>query len=303
MRTLTVVGIYATLITSFYSCGATYYDSPSPTTATISPRIRTYGDQQNQGKGYLRLSKIESFLDFPLVIENSNKLHKLGRIIANSNQETFSRKDSILYVTNLDHLPKNTPVDIVTTGDTVVNPTTKHMLGIELIKAGEGIIVSQGIVSKVLVTESIREITVGNYLLPKSTIEISGLTPIVAPSNAPEKLTQICSIYGDSSKFSGNLSIVSIGLGSKHGIKKGDVMFVYKFLSTYASKIYPHSKERKNQGFRFSSNSKIPKVIYDKKLVGEIMIISVFPDISYAIVKSAKEILDIGDMVTNKKDQ
>ncbi|WP_092483824.1 hypothetical protein [Candidatus Ichthyocystis hellenicum] len=303
MRKLTAVGVYATLITSFCSCGATsYYDSPS-STATISPRIRTYGGQQNQGKGHLRLGEIESFLDFPLLIENSNELHKLGKIIANSTQETFSRKDSILYVTNLEYLPRNTLVDIITPGDTVTNPKTKSPLGIELIKAGEGVIILQGPVSKVLVTKNTREISVGNYIVPKSPIEISGLTPRIAPENAPRKSTQIFSIYGDSSKFIGNLSIISIGLGSNNsGIKKGDVMFVYKILSTSIENTTNTPRKRKKRGFRLGNN-RIPKVIYDKKLVGEIMVISIFPNISYAIVKSAEEPLDIGDMVTNKKDQ
>ncbi|WP_092401200.1 MULTISPECIES: hypothetical protein [Candidatus Ichthyocystis] len=307
-KSTAIAGSIAILLAPAVSSSPWTDHGSSANTVTISPHIRTQGQPKDQYSDLVKLNQIESFLDFPLSIENNNSSSIIiGKILSLSGGKAIASEGDTLYVKNIGSIPENTIVDIVNSGKNVVVPGTKHVIGTELIKAGEGRVVSSGIVSKVLITKTLREISITSLTVPKVKIELSKIIPRMAGENEKEKVTSIYSIYGESMMtFAGGLDIVSIGLGEKNGVTQGDLFFVYKPQYSTVDKILPkseHKGRKRHRGFRLKPKSGIPKVIYDKNLIGKLMVISVFHDVSYAIVTSAEEVIEPGYMVTNKRNQ
>jgi len=163
-------------------------------------------------------SAIGPFLTQPLVVETGT-MDSLPRIVATEEERVIVGAGNIAYVSGLKS-GDSINWQIFRPGETLTDPETGEVLGLEAVHVGDARVKRFGSPSTIEITRAKLEINQGDRLMPAR----EGTFPAYVP-RAPDKPIrgQILSVRGSVADIS-QYSIVSINRGSRDGIEVGHVL-------------------------------------------------------------------------------
>ena len=247
-------------------------------TVRLGPRIRT--EAIEEAIPTIPYETLRAFLSRPSVIAETD-LDTLPYIVAN--------RETILGSSGQDAYARGTAAQsgeyfsVVHAGDPLVDPDTGDVLGYEGIFVGDSSVTYGGDPAKVRLTNTTREVIVGDYLL-----EADAPMPANFLPRAPEETVdgRIISVI-DGISLIGQYQVVVINRGIRHGIEPGHVLDAW------------HAGEEITDPVRGGRIVNREKVQLPDELSGTIMVFRSFDRMSYALVMEAKSELEVLDAVRN----
>ena len=164
-------------------------------------------------------------------------------------------------------------------GRTLTDPDTKEVLGREAIYLGDAQISEFGEVSTVLLTKAVREIAPGDRLAKPLAVEALSYMPH-APGSAIKG--RVIAGPNDSVLEIASLQVVAINRGHREGMEIGHVLALYRDRPSVTPANAVNPKEK----------IKLPAERY-----GVIFVFRVFEKVSYALVMSSTQPVNVLDVV------
>lgn len=247
-------------------------------TVRLGPRIRTAPIEE--AIPTIPYEMLRAFLSRPSIIAEDD-LDTLPYIVAN--------RETILGASGQDAYARGTMADagayysIVHAGEPLVDPDTGDVLGYEGIFVGDSSVTNGGDPAKVRLTNTTREVIVGDYLL-----EADAPLPANFLPRAPEESIdgRIISVV-DGISLIGQYQVVVINRGIRHGIEPGHVLTAW------------HAGEEIVDPVRGGRIVNREKVQLPDEVAGTIMVFRSFDRMSYALVMEAQSELEVLDAVRN----
>jgi hypothetical protein len=169
--------------------------------------------------------------------------------------------------------------DIFEPGDPYIDPDTDEVLGYEAIFVGTGAVQSFGDPATIKLTQTTREVRVGDRLLPA---DRSGPTAHFQPHATPSGTNgHIILVPGGVTQI-GQFNVVAMDLGNRDGMEVGHVM-----------RIYQQGKVVKDT----VSNRLSDKVRLPDEEAGLVMVFKTFDKVSFGLVMKATRAIHINDYV------
>jgi hypothetical protein len=246
-------------------------------TERLSPRIRSQAIEQ--AIPTIPYETLRAFLSRPAVLD-PDMLDELPYIFANPEGLLGSAGRNV-YVRGTD-APGGTVFNVVHTGEALVDPDDGEVLGYQGLYVGQGRVQRTGDPSTLYLTETTREASIGDLLIPEE-----GVTPVNYFPSAPTETVdgRIISVLGGVSRI-GQYQVIVLNRGARDGLQPGHVLSVYQTGDVVAD-------TTRNKGF---SNE---KVRLPDELAGTTMVFRVFDRMSYALVMEATRDIRVLDTVRN----
>jgi len=249
---------------------------------------------------------IEPFLFQPLVIERGG-LDGAPKIVATQEGRYNIGASSRAYVAGFGDT-KETLWQVYRRGIALVDPDTTETLGFEAIYLGSARLTRTGSPATVQILSSTQEITTGDRLVVAPQPQVFAYAP-----RAPEKPIRgrIMSIYGGVTDArtdyyrqgaagyresqqryggeTGNLAVVSINRGAKHGLEPGHVLAISRSTVIY------HDR---STGPYYMGDPRTQPFPLPEERYGLMMVFRVFENLSYALTLGVERQVAPGDFVT-----
>jgi nucleoid-associated protein YgaU len=272
----------------------------------VRPRIRAEGLAAD-AIPTIPLKAIEPFLAQPLVIERGG-LDSAPKIVATQEGRYNVGAGSRAYVDGFGDT-KQALWQVFRPGIALVDPDTDELLGYEAIYLGAARLTRTGQPATVQILSSTQEITTGDRLVVAAQPQVFAYAP-----RAPEKPIRgrIMSIYGGVTdartdyyrrttvtghqealqRFggeTGNLAIVTINRGAKHGVEPGHVLAISR-----SSVIF----NDRSVGPYYMGEPRTAPFPLPEERYGLMMVFRVFENLSYALTLGVERPVAPGDFVT-----
>ena len=247
----------------------------------LGPEVRK--EQLKRPIPSIPINAIQQFLSSPRVMSKS-AMENLPHIASSHDARLIAGTGDKAYVRNL------TPSE--QTRYTIIRPGVeyrdseregKSSLGYEALHVGEAVVTQFGETASIEITESKREVLIGDRLVPATAQRLDyNFLP-----HAPEKRVrgQIIAVVDGVSRI-GQYQVVVVNRGTTHGLEKGHVLAVYQ------SGI--QVMDRTNSSMFSKERFTLP----DEK-TGHMMIFRSFEKVSYALIMKATRDMRVYDMVVN----
>lgn len=250
---------------------------PAGPTQRLSPSVRT--EAIEQAIPTIPYDTLRSFLSRPSVLDAS-MMGELPYVVAFPERMLGSAGSSI-YIRGTD-APEGTIFNLVHRGEELVDPDDGKIVGFQGLYVGEGRVSRGGDPSTVYMTETAREVTVGDYLVAEEQVAPVNFFPR-APSTEVEG--RIISVL-DGVSVVGQYQVVVINRGVRDGIEAGDVLRIFQ-----TGAVIPDPT--RISGFS-SEKIKLPD-----EQAGTTMVFRTFDRMSYALVMEATREIRVHDAVRN----
>jgi hypothetical protein len=252
------------------------------------------------------LKAIEPFLAYPLVIERDG-LEGAPKIVATQEGRYNIGAGSRAYVAGFGDT-KEPLWQVFRRGIALVDPDSDQVLGYEAIYLGAARLMRTGSPATVHIVSSTQEITTGDRLVVAPQPQVFSFAP-----RAPDKPIRgrIMSIYGGITDArtdyqrqaptayretlqrlgneTGNLSVVSINRGARHGLEPGHVLAISRSTVVY--------NDRSTGPFYMGEPRSTPFPLPEERY-GLMMVFRVFENLSYALTLGVERPVQLGDFVT-----
>lgn len=247
-------------------------------TVKVEPKI--YVEPKTTAIPAIPYPVIQPFLARPLV-ENIVKLDTLPRIVAAENNRVLLGAGDRVFATGI----KDRVINwyIYRPGKELKDPTTKEVLGREVVYLGNARLVAEGEPATLEITRSALEIGLGDRLMPEAKPDIISYVP--HPPTRPIS-GNILSVYG-AVGTGGRDSVVGISRGARDGLEVGHVLAIYR-----ASR----AVDERFNGVKTTYRT-------PEQRSGLLFIFQVFDRVSYALVMNADDPVAEGDVVRNPSSQ
>jgi hypothetical protein len=244
----------------------------------ISPEIRII--QRQTTIPTIKMEMIQQFLNRPQLI-TEEQIEEAGYILANAEQSILSTKGNDIYVAGLNNWQVGSQYIIVRLGQTYYSPLEDEedeVLAYEAIFLGEAILTVPGEPATLNITNAVREIKTGDFLLP---LEEESFIENFHPHSPPFlEDTYVIAVVNGGGFFIGQFQVVVINKGRYQGIERGHLLAV-------------------NKGTRpIYDNIADEQMILPKRRAGTLFVFSVFDNVSYALVMSSYLPINLLDEVT-----
>jgi hypothetical protein len=243
----------------------------------LTPEIRTLSMSQDNAIPSIPASLIEPFLTKPLIVEE-NELVSQPRIIATQENRVVLGAGDNAYARGFGSNPQ-TDWMIYRPSRPLKDPETQKPIAWEATYLGTASIIKQGDIATLNITSMKEEIGIGDRLMPAEQSVSVNYVP-----RAPEKpiRARIVSVVGGVSQ-AGQNSIIAINAGAEQGIEVGHVLALNHKGATIID--------------RTSTVKKETVTLPDEK-IGVMFIFRTFKNISYGLIMSITEPVEVGDVVT-----
>ena len=253
------------------------------------------------------LKVIGPFLSQPLVIERGG-LDGAPKIVATQEGRYNIGASSRAYVAGFGDT-KETLWQVFRPGIALVDPDTTETLGYEAIYLGSARLTRTGSPATVQILSSTQEITTGDRLVVAPQPQIFAFAP-----RAPEKPIRgrIMSIYGGVTDArtdyhrqgspsayreaeqrlggeAGNLAVVSINRGARHGLEPGHVLAISRSTVIYNDR---------STGPYYMGDPRTQPFPLPEERYGLMMVFRVFETLSYALTMGVERPVELGDYVS-----
>jgi hypothetical protein len=253
--------------------------------ARLSPRIRA--NEFNTGIPSVSLSQIEPFMNEAVIFER-DELQSSPRIVATQENRALLTRGDLAYVRG--DLNGKTSFRIFREAKPLKDPTTHEILGYEGVYLGSAELTRKGdragasfqageIVPDTLTIMSVRqEIRIDDRLAPMPQRDYLSYVP-----HAPQgdMTGQIVSVYGEAI-IAGQNQIVTLNRGQRDGVERGHVLALWRDGRRVVDKTDP----------------KQPTIKLPDERHGTLFVFRVFDRMSYALILTVKEPVNVGDRFT-----
>jgi len=239
----------------------------------LSPRIRTspLGDAVD----VVPLKAIRAYLNGPRFI-GQEEFEQAPYIVAIESERLIAGNDMTVYARRFDPTLGEQFI-VLHPGKVYRDPVTREPLGYEAIHVADAALVTSGEPATLMVINALRESRAGDRLLPKPPTEFQD---DFYPQRAPAETEGVILAAFDDVLLVGEYWIVTINLGSNHGIEQGHVLGVQRSGRTVRD---PITRE---------------KVALPDRRIGVGMVFRVSDRYSHILVMDALEDIRAGDRVT-----
>jgi len=247
-------------------------------TLRLSPRIRV--EPLDDAIPTIPLEAVRAFLTRPSIL-SEDQLESLPYVVA-QREGLLGAAGNDLYTRGSGQESGNV-FAVVHPGDPLVDPDDGTVLGYEGIYVGQGAVRRDGDPSTVRLTESTREVLVGDYLINDD----QPLPPNFLP-RAPENDIdgRIISVV-DGVSLIGQFQVVALNRGEQHGLEPGHVLRAFRSGEEIVDPV------REKRGFR-TEMVRLPD-----EPAGTMMVFRTFDRMSYALVMEATNEFRVLDAVRN----
>ena len=246
-------------------------------TDRLSPRVRS--EPLEQPIPTIPYETLRAFLSRPTVLDRDS-MESLPYVLAHMDGllSSFGRD---VYVRGTNAAPGEI-FNLVHQGEALIDPDDDEVLGYEGIYVGQGRVRRSGDPATVLITDSARETSIGDYLITDEGVDPVNFFPR-APGNAVEG--RIVSVL-DGVSLIGQYQVIVINRGTSDGIEPGHVLSIYRAGQEIRDDV------RK-------SGLLADKVQLPDEHAGTTMVFRVFDRMSYALVMEATRDFRVLDIVRN----
>jgi hypothetical protein len=242
----------------------------------MQPKIR-YEDNKSQAIVMIPIDAIRPFLMSPKVL-NKNELHSAPYIVAFAGEHLIAGTNTHIYVRSI--FKKNfMHYTTYRVGKTYKDADTDEILGYEAIHIANNTVVTFGDPATLNITNALREVRLGDYLIPAEKTDLAFDFYPVAPSKKIN--ASIIANLTDSQEM-GQFDIVVIDKGAKNGLKFGHLL-----------NIMDKSKKIKDP---YNQTSHELVKLPSKKL-GSLLIFRTFDRVSYGLIIHAIRNIHLLDKV------
>jgi len=195
-------------------------DSSQRIEGRLQPRIR-YEDHKPRAIAMIPLGAIRAFLNSPKVL-NKDELENAPYIVAFADEHLIAGTDTNIYVRsilNRDYMHYTT----YRVGETYKDPETNEILGYEAIHIADNSVISLGDPATLSINKALKEIRLGDHVMPAIDNEINFNFYPIAPSTKID--ATIIASMTDSQEI-GQYDIVVLNKGTQDGLKLGHLLSI-----------------------------------------------------------------------------
>jgi hypothetical protein len=275
----------------------------------LEPKIRVIDKQRAVPS--IPIDIIKQFLTRPLVVD-ADEMEGWPYVVSSYDQHLVAGTGDKIYVRGVAEDTNATRYAIYRKGPAYVNPVKdeKEILGYEALYIGDAYLTASGDPTSLVVSESNREILVGDRLIEQSDSEFVGdFIPVTPDQEVSGNLISVI----DGVAEIGQYQIVVVDLGFNDGMQPGTVLGVYqsgKFVDDYVAAGIERNTTRKQKyqetiedtdliGYLGRQEAKAEKVELPREYAGIIMVFRTFEKVSYALVMEAIAPMHKYDSVSN----
>jgi hypothetical protein len=241
----------------------------------LSPRIRE--ESLENAIPTIPLDAINAFLTRALVIDK-DALDRAPYVVQGADEHVITGAGDRVYVRGIEGNDVAL-FDIYEPGGTYIDPDTNEVLGHEAIYVGTGPVQRFGDPATIQLTETTREVRVGDRLFPA---DRSAPNAFFQPHpTAPGTEGHIISVLGGVSQI-GQFNVVALDLGQRDGMEVGHVMRIFQ-----QGKVIKDSVSS-----RYSNEVRLP----DEE-AGMVMVFRTTEKVSFGLVMQATRAIHINDYV------
>ena len=237
------------------------------------------------------LNAIAPFLNQPLVIEK-DQLAASPRIIAGQDNRVVLSPGTRVYISNI---AEGGALNwyIYRPGQTLIDPDTKEVLGVEATYLGDARITKYGEPASANISKAKEEIFTKDRLVSIGEEVVTNFVP-----HAPESQIsgRIIHVYGGVAE-AGPESIVSISRGAADGLEVGHVLAINRYGRVIKDPEYDKKTAVRKVAVAGELALKPGMVKLPDERVGLLMVFRVFDRVSYALIMQASEPINTLDSV------
>ncbi len=219
---------------------------------------------------------VAAFLSSGVILEKS-QADRLPYLLATRGDHMIASAGNEIYVRGMDDTTPGSRYSVVHVGEPLYDPDDNRLIGYQGINVGDGTLRRGGDPATVALTDTAREATPGDRLLPEAVDIPLNFFPR-APSGPVEG--RIISVVGGVTQI-GQYQVVVLNRGSNNGLNIGDVLTVWQTGEVVRD--------------RFGGG----KVKLPDEEAGTVMVFKTFDRISYGLVMEATQAIHIHDTVRN----
>ena len=247
-------------------------------TLRLGPRVRI--EPIEAAIPTIPFETLRAFLSRPSVISEPD-LETLPYVVAH--------RETMLGAAGTDAYARGTAAgngsffNLVHAGDALIDPDTGDTLGYEGIYVGDGTLTANGDPSTMRLTNTTREVLVGDFLLEPDNAMPANFLPRPPESSVDGRIISVV----DGISLIGQYQVVVINRGIRHGIEPGHVLQAWNAGEEITDPV---------RGGRVVNREKVQ---LPDELAGTIMVFRSFDRMSYALVMEAENELVVLDIVRN----
>jgi len=244
-------------------------------TVNMSPQIRE--ESLDKAIPTIPIGSIKQFLTRTIVV-GENELDNAPYVVQSAGEHVVTGAGDRVYVRGIEG--DSEPLfDIFEPGDAYIDPDTGEILGYEALYVGNGPVQQFGDPATLLLTETTREVRVGDRLLPmRRTGAVSHFQPHAAPPGTEGRIISVI----DGVTEIGQYNVVAINRGTREGMEVGHVLEIYQAGKVIRDEI---------------SGKRNDRVKLPDEEAGLLMVFSTFEKVSLGLVMEATRAIHINDIV------
>ncbi len=275
----------------------------------LEPQIRVY--DRESAIPTIPIDIIEQFLTRPLVV-GENEMDDWPYVVSSYDQHLIAGSGNKIYVRGMPDESEGKRYAIYRKGPAYINPVKdeKKILGYEALYVGDAYVTRTGDPASFIVSESNREVLIGDRLAEESGDELNRDFIPVTPDH--EVSGNVISVIDGVSEI-GQFQIIVVDLGHEDGMQAGTVLGVYQsgetvedYIATGAdtntTKKYKYRETIEDTdliGYLGRQAAKSETVQLPAEYAGVIMVFRTFDNLSYALVMEAVAPMHLYDSVRN----
>lgn len=241
--------------------------------ANLGPRVRV--TDNSKAVPVIPHSAIQQFLDTVMVVDSAT-LDELPYIVSSVNEHYVNGAGDKVYVRGMEKEDTNRQYNVFRRGKTYFDPDSGQPLGRELLYLGDATVVRGGDPATALITRSKREILQKDYLVPASNGDVKANYSIVpAPRDVDGQIIAVV----DGVTQIGQYQTTVINRGASDGVRVSQIFSIQKAGDTIKDPV-----------------TRLP-ITLPTEQAGFMMVFKTFDKVSYGLVLSATEAINIGDGV------
>jgi len=244
-------------------------------TVTLSPRIRE--ESLENAIPTIPLDAIEQFLTRVIVVDKDEIEHS-PYVVQSADEHVVTGAGDRVYVRGIENRDI-TLFDLYQPGEAFIDPDTGEVLGQEALYVGTGPVQHFGDPATIKLTETSREVRVGDRLLPadRSTPAVH-FQPHAVPAGTEGHIIAVI----DGVTEIGQFNVVALDLGTREGMEIGHVMRVFQ----------------QGEVIKDTVSSKYGKTVkLPDEEAGVVMVFRTFDKVSFGLIMSATRAIHVNDYV------
>lgn len=263
----------------------------------LSPSVRV--NDRSRAVPTIPIEVIRQFLTRPLFI-NENEMDDAPYIVSSYEQHLVIGPGVDIYVRDLAESDNNQKYSIYRKGPEYVSMVngSPELLGYEAMYIGEAEVKAYGDPATAVVTDAVREVMVGDHLMPQSSDEVyASFMPTTPDADIQGSIISAQDVLSEIGQY----QVVVLDRGADDGVEVGNVFGVYQSGRVVQDKIATSGKKSYDDWglieYLGKSQARGEAVTLPNVRAGVIMVFRTFDRVSYALVMEALRPIHLQDAV------